>query len=114
AAQEDPVAAVDGGAVAPARAGEVERAGLGVEHLAAAELDALAPPTEARIKQRLQAALSLVGRLARAQRHLRLHERVAGGCQRLVGRAEALHPTGLVEVPHDEGVTPPPPQADVE
>src|SRR5579875_2281178 len=114
AADEDPVAAVDRGPVAPGGAGQVERAGAAVHHLAAAVRDPVAPASERPVEQLLQPRRGRVGALAGPDRHLRLHERLAARGERRIVGGIALDPPRAREVGNDPRIVAATSQREVE
>src|SRR5882724_6610983 len=100
----DAIAAIDGRPIAPGLAGMIERTGSAFHYLAPVPSLTLTPVRQRRIEQVLQSQRRLVGALARANRHLRLHQLLAVWGQGRIGGAEALDPAGLIEVGNDEGI----------
>src|SRR5262249_34335591 len=104
AAEVDTLAAIDPGAVAPGRPGEVEGAAASLHDLASAPCGALPPVLEGQVEQRFQARGSSVGTLMRTDRHLSLHQLLAGRRERAVLGTEALDPSGSLEIGDDPRV----------
>src|SRR4051812_46692150 len=102
--EEDAVAAIDGGTVAPGLAGMIEGTAAAVHHLATAPALALPKSGEGGTEEALEPQRRRLGPLARPHRHLRLHQLLARRRQRRIGGAEALDPARLVEVGDDEGI----------
>ena len=75
---------------------------------------ALAPVLAAGVEQALQAQRGLIGALARADRHLRLDQLLAGGRDRGIGRGVAPDPARLVHVGDDRRIAAAVAQAQVE
>ena len=90
AAQEYAVAAIDRWTIAPAGARQVQRAAAAVYHLAPAPGDAPMPVLEGDVEQKLEARGGVLGALGGSDRHLCLHEVLAGRRERRVLRRVAL------------------------
>src|SRR5690348_2618045 len=101
AAEEDAVAAIDGGTVPPRGSWEVERAAAAVHHLAATPRGPFAPTLDRDVEKGFQPGIGVRGGLTGTDGHMRLHELLAVGRQRWVVRGEALDPAGGLEVGHD-------------
>lgn len=114
AREQDSVAAVDGGPVAPGRARPVDGAGSARRECFPAPGGAFAPAGEAEVQQVLGSAQGVGARGAGCEGDLGLEELFARRGEGGVLGGEPFDPAGGVEVGDDERVAAPGPQGQVE